>query len=139
MSQLRGQGSSAPPPFPRKPIVATPEDFATSAARRRLRELPDVDSTGIGIWFSGPGAERLLPGLVSERKRTFDQLFRSLQNPRAAVNAVLGFSRWFGRVLGFRVAGPGARKQERAVSEGSLGAQKGWETTSSSSTAGKSL
>jgi hypothetical protein len=23
-----------------------------------------------------------------------------LQNPRAAVNAVLGFSRWFGRVLG---------------------------------------
>ena len=35
----------------------------------------------IGIWFSGPGAERLLPGLVSERKRTFDQLFRSLQNP----------------------------------------------------------
>jgi hypothetical protein len=78
------------------------------------------------IWFSGPVAERLLPGLVSERKRTFDQLFRSLQNPRAAVNAVLGFSRWFGRVLGFRVAGPGARKQERAVSEGSLGAQKGW-------------
>ena len=81
---------------------------------------------GIGIWFSGPGAERLLSGLVSERKRTFDQLFWSLQNPRAAVNAVLGFSRWFGRVLGFRVAGPGARKQERAVSEGSLGAQKGW-------------
>ena len=35
-----------------------------------------------------------------------------MQNPRAAVNAVLGFSRWFGRVLGFRVAGPGARKQE---------------------------
>jgi hypothetical protein len=81
---------------------------------------------GIGIWFSGPGAERLLPGLLSERKRTFDQLFRSLQNPRAAVNAVLGFSRWFERVLGFRVAGPGARKQERAVSKGSLGAQKGW-------------
>ena len=45
--------------------------------------------SGIGIWFSGPGAERLLPGLVSEPKRTFDQLFRSLQNPRAAVNAVL--------------------------------------------------
>ena len=63
--------------------------------------------TGIGIWFSGPGAERLLAGLVSERKRTFDQLFRSLQNPQAAVNAVLDFSRWFGRVLGFRVAGPG--------------------------------
>jgi hypothetical protein len=36
---------------------------------------------GIGIWVSGPGAERLLPGLVSERKRTFDQLFRSLQIP----------------------------------------------------------
>ena len=37
--------------------------------------------------------------------------FESLQNPRAAVNAVLGFSRWFGRVLGLRVAGPGARKR----------------------------
>ena len=77
-----------------------------------------------GEWGNEGKAERLR--LVSERKRTFDQLFRSLQNPRAAVNAVLGFSRWFGRVLGFRVAGPGARKQERAVSEGSLGAQKGW-------------
>jgi hypothetical protein len=75
---------------------------------------------GIGIWFSGPGAERLLPGLVSERKRTFDQLFRSLQNPRAAVNAVLGFSRSFGRVLGFRVAGPGAR---RAASRRGRGAE----------------
>jgi hypothetical protein len=49
--------------------------------------------------------------LVSERKRTFDQLFRSLQNPRAAVNAVLGFSRWFGRVLGFGWPGraPGSK------------------------------
>ena len=81
---------------------------------------------GIGIWVSGPGAERLLPGLVSERKRTFDELFRNLQNPRAAVNAVLGFSRWFGRVLGFRVAGRAPGSKERAVSEGSLGAQKGW-------------
>ena len=60
---------------------------------------------GIGIWFSGPGAERLLPGLVSERKRTFDQLFRSLQNPRAAVNAVLGFSRWFGRSRAYGAQG----------------------------------
>ena len=73
--------------------------------------LIGVHVVGIGIWFSGPGAERLLLGLVSERKRTFDQLFRSLQNPRAAVNAVLGFSRGFGRVLGLRVAGPGARKR----------------------------
>ena len=92
--------------------------FSETDAKQRQR--------GIGIWFSGPGAEPLLPGLVSERKRTFDQLFRSFQNPRGAVNAVLGFSRWFGRVLGFRVAGPGARKQQRAVSDGSLGAQKGW-------------
>ena len=75
--------------------------------KRYLAKSQTQTFLGIGIWFS-------------------DQLFRNLQNSRAAVNAVLGFSGWFGRVLGFRVAGPGARKQERAVSEGSLGAQKGW-------------
>ena len=49
----------------------------------------------VGIGFSGPVAERLPPGLVSERKRTFHELFWSLRNPRAAVNAVLGFSLGF--------------------------------------------
>ena len=46
-----------------------------------LEDRLNAGREGIGIWFSGPGAERLLPGLVSERKRTFDQLFRSLQIP----------------------------------------------------------
>jgi hypothetical protein len=92
--------------------------FGETDAKQRQR--------GIGIWFSGPGAEPLLPGLVSERKRTFDQLFRSLQNPRGAVNAVLGFSRWFGARFGLPGGRAGRRKQQRAVSDGSLGAQKGW-------------
>ena len=79
-------------PFPALPALET----ARNEIRCRNPIRPMIppraaevfDGSGIGIWFSGPGAERLLAGLVSERKRTFDQLFRSLQNPRAAVNAV---------------------------------------------------
>jgi hypothetical protein len=38
-----------------------------------------LDLQGIGIWFSGPGPERLLPGLVSRWKKTLDQLGARLE------------------------------------------------------------
>jgi hypothetical protein len=58
--------------------------------------------------------------LVSERKRTFDQLFRSLQNSRGAVNAVLGFTlKETKQLLELRLAhGKDVEREEHAAQSG---------------------
>jgi hypothetical protein len=54
-----------------------------------LKVLFDMGHLHLGIWFSGPGPERLLPSLVSRWKGLSTSLERDLRNPERPSTAFL--------------------------------------------------